>query len=104
KQEPAEEVVRWLEFRRVLFRSQTGLRAGVEIEAYGDRWIVSDVDAAMRPGRPLPPDHVLGVGGASTTLAESTIRRPVGTALDLEIGRASCRGRVSGTGWREAEQ
>lgn len=65
---------------------QTGLRAGVEIEAYGDQWIVSDVDAAMRPGRPLPPDHVLGVGGASTTLAQSTIRRPVGTALDLGTG------------------
>jgi Methyltransferase small domain len=65
---------------------QTGLRAGVEIEAYGDQWIVSDVDATMRPGRPLPLDHVLGVGGASTTLAQSTIRRPVGTALDLGTG------------------
>jgi hypothetical protein len=63
-----------------------GLRAGLEIEAYGDQWIVSDVDAGMRPGRPLPADHVLGVGGASTTLAQSTIRRPVGTALDLGTG------------------
>jgi methylase of polypeptide subunit release factors len=63
-----------------------GYRAGLEIEAYGDQWIVSDLDAAMRPGRPLPADHVLGVGGASTTLAQSTIRRPVGTALDLGTG------------------
>jgi methylase of polypeptide subunit release factors len=63
-----------------------GLRAACEIEAYGEQWIVSDVDAAMRPGQPLPPDHVLGVGGASTTLAQSTIRRPVGTALDLGTG------------------
>jgi methylase of polypeptide subunit release factors len=67
-------------------RSGDGLRAALEIEAYGGQWIVSDVDAAMRPGRPLPPEHVLGVGGASTTLAQATIRRPVGTALDLGTG------------------
>jgi methylase of polypeptide subunit release factors len=67
-------------------RSGGGLRAALEIEAYGGQWIVSDVDAAMRPGRPLPPEHVLGVGGASTTLAQATIRRPVGTALDLGTG------------------
>ncbi|MGC9666502.1 DUF7059 domain-containing protein [Planosporangium sp. 12N6] len=67
-------------------RVGSGLRAALEIEAYGEQWIVSDVDAAMRPGRPLPPDHVLGVGGASTTLAQSTIRRSVGTALDLGTG------------------
>jgi methylase of polypeptide subunit release factors len=63
-----------------------GLRAGLDIEAYGEQWIVSDVDSGMRPGQPLPPDHVLGVGGASTTLAQSTIRRPVATALDLGTG------------------
>src|SRR5262249_41740540 len=44
------------------------------------------LDAAMRPGRPLPPDHVLGVGGASVTLAQSTVRLPVDTALDLGTG------------------
>jgi methylase of polypeptide subunit release factors len=66
--------------------SGDGLRAGLEIEAYGDQWVVSDVDASMRPGRPLPPEHVLGVGGASTTLAQATIRRPVARALDLGTG------------------
>jgi methylase of polypeptide subunit release factors len=70
----------------IVERSHNGLRAAIEIEAYGEQWIVSDVDAAMRPGRPLPPEHVLGVGGASTTLAQSTIRKPVGTALDLGTG------------------
>jgi len=64
----------------------TGARAGVELEPYGDWWVVSDVSASMRPGTPLPVDHVLGVGGASTTLAQATIRRPVGTALDLGTG------------------
>src|SRR5690349_9511313 len=63
------------------------IRAGVEIEAYGEgRWVVADVPASMRPGRPLPADHVLGVGGASTTLAQATIRTPVRTALDLGTG------------------
>jgi methylase of polypeptide subunit release factors len=63
------------------------IRAGVEIEAYGEgRWVVADVPASMRPGRPLPADHVLGVGGASTTLAQATIRTPVTTALDLGTG------------------
>ncbi|HLU33564.1 MAG TPA: methyltransferase [Natronosporangium sp.] len=64
-----------------------GLRAGVDLEAYGDGWwVVSDLPASARPGRPLPADHVLGVGGASTTLVGATIRRPVATALDLGTG------------------
>jgi hypothetical protein len=63
-----------------------GLRAGVELEPYGDWWVVSDVSAGLRAGRPLRPDHVLGVGGASTTLAGATLRTPVETALDLGTG------------------
>jgi methylase of polypeptide subunit release factors len=78
-----------------------GLRQGVDVEAYGeDWWVVSDVTAASRPDQPLRPDHVLGIGGASTTLAGATIRRrpmkPVGigpsqrssvaSALDLGTG------------------
>jgi hypothetical protein len=62
------------------------LRAALELEPYGDWWVVSDVSNAMRPGIPLPAEHVLGVGGASTTLAQATVRRPVGTALDLGTG------------------
>jgi methylase of polypeptide subunit release factors len=63
-----------------------GVRAAIELEAYGDRWILSDLSAGMRPGVPLPADHVLGVGAASTTLAGATVRRPVGSALDLGTG------------------
>jgi len=63
-----------------------GARAAVELEPYGDWWVLADLSAAMRPGLPLRPDHVLGVGGASTTLAAATIRRPVGSALDLGTG------------------
>jgi methylase of polypeptide subunit release factors len=61
------------------------VRAAVDLDVYHDWWILSDVDAA-RAGRPLRPDHVLGVGNAATTLAGATIRRDVGTALDLGTG------------------
>lgn len=63
-----------------------GVRAAVELEPYGDWWVVADLSAGMRPGRPLPGDHVLGIGGASTTLAAATLRHPVATALDLGTG------------------
>lgn len=67
------------------------VRAGVEVQPYGDAdaaepwWIVADLPAALRGG-PLPTDHVLGIGGASTTLALATMRTPVRTALDLGTG------------------
>jgi methylase of polypeptide subunit release factors len=65
------------------------LRAGLDLRPYGegdtDWWVVSDIAADVRPG-PLRSDHVLGVGGASVTLAQATIRRPVGAALDLGVG------------------
>ena len=53
--------------------------------AAGPWWIVSDLPAGSVPGA-LPADHVLGVGGASTTLALGTVRRPVASALDLGTG------------------
>ena len=68
----------------LLVRESGGLRAGVDLEPYGDWWVLADLPAV--PGRQLPADHVLGVGGASTTLAGATIRRPVGSALDLGTG------------------
>ncbi|MFY1633115.1 DUF7059 domain-containing protein [Solwaraspora sp. WMMB335] len=65
----------------------SGLRQGVDLEPYGDTWwVISDVPAHVRPGRPLAADHVLGIGGSSTTLAGAVARRPVGSALDLGTG------------------
>jgi len=67
------------------------VRAGLEVRPYaaahGDRswWVVSDFGSDVRPG-PLAADHVLGIGGASLTLAQATIRTPVGRALDLGTG------------------
>lgn len=53
----------------------------------GDRalWLASDPDSSTT-GRPVAPDHVLGLGGASRTLAELTVREPAGRALDLGTG------------------
>lgn len=50
-----------------------------------DWWVASD-PTSMQNGRPLPADHVLGVGGASTSLLEMTIREPVDSALDMGCG------------------
>jgi len=62
--------------------SGDGVRAALDLEPYGaDWWVLSDLT-----GGPLAGDHVLGVGGASTTLAGATLRQPVGTALDLGTG------------------
>ena len=68
-------------------RHGDGLRAGVDLEPYGDDWwVLADVPASARPGRPLHAEHVLGIGGATQTLIGATVRRPVGTALDLGTG------------------
>src|SRR5690606_34305992 len=45
----------------------------------------SDLDEAALGGA-LPADHVLGVGGASRTLAELIVPTPVDRALDLGTG------------------
>ncbi|GAB3173327.1 methyltransferase [Micromonospora palomenae] len=68
-------------------RHGDGLRAGVDLEPYGDDWwVLADVPASARPGRPLHSEHVLGIGGATQTLIGATVRRPVQTALDLGTG------------------
>lgn len=61
-----------------------------DLRPYGDDaggawWVASDLGAAVRPGA-LPLDHVLGIGGASTTLASWTPRAQVGRVLDLGTG------------------
>lgn len=48
-------------------------------------WIASD-RTSMQSGCALPADHVLGVGGASTSLLEMTIREPIDSALDMGCG------------------
>lgn len=65
------------------------IRATLDIRPHGDGvrdfLVVSDQDAALRPG-PVRPDHVLGIGGASVSLAHAVVRNPVRRALDLGTG------------------
>lgn len=48
-------------------------------------WVLSDL-GEVTTGRPLRPDHVLGIGGATTSLLGLTIRDHVHTALDIGTG------------------
>ena len=57
----------------------------VDTEGVGEWWIASDLDEVALDGA-LPPDHVLGVGGASRTLAEIVVPIEVQRALDLGTG------------------
>ena len=64
------------------------VRASYDVSPYADDahdwWVVSDLTGP--DGRPARPDHVLGIGRASTTLAQLTVRRPVQRALDIGTG------------------
>lgn len=70
------------------------IRAAVDVRPYsgpeGQDWfIVSDLGCAVGGAGGIGSHEegvVLGVGGASTTLAGITVRRPVGSALDLGTG------------------
>lgn len=81
-----------------LTRDGADVRATVDVRPYAgdggaDWWIVSDLGCAVggaggigsAPGVDRA-DLVLGVGGASTTLAGLTVREPAGSALDLGTG------------------
>jgi len=71
-----------------------GVQAVVELSPYSaedargqlDWWIASDLSEVARGGAVLPAGHVLGIGGASRTLAQLTTRRPVDRVLDLGTG------------------
>ncbi|MFJ2619590.1 methyltransferase [Glutamicibacter sp. NPDC087344] len=51
----------------------------------GELWVAHDLGAHQRPGV-LRTDHVLGIGQASLTLAQITVREKVERALDLGTG------------------
>ncbi|TFV58694.1 class I SAM-dependent methyltransferase [Mycobacterium sp. PS03-16] len=65
------------------------VRAALDIRPHSDGardfLVVSDQDAALRSG-PVRHDHVLGIGGASVSLARAVVRSPVERALDLGTG------------------
>ena len=67
------------------------VRAAVDVRPHGTDltadpwWIVSDLGGDVRRGV-LRTDHVLGVGPAAMSLADTVVRRPVGSALDVGTG------------------
>jgi methylase of polypeptide subunit release factors len=71
-----------------------GTRAVVDVRSYVEDnddappwWVVSDLGTGLDGvERRLPDDHVLGVGGASTMLAQLTPREPMGTTIDIGTG------------------
>jgi methylase of polypeptide subunit release factors len=72
-----------------------GTRAAVDVRPHSAEpddaapawWVVSDLRADLdgATGR-LPDDHVVGVGGASTMLAQLTPRERVGSTVDIGTG------------------
>jgi hypothetical protein len=65
--------------------------AAVDVRPYAaddvDLYLVSDLGTGIGGvNGPVRPDHVLGVGGASATLAQITVRPAVERALDLGTG------------------
>ena len=72
-------------------RSGDEVRALLDVRPYAtddtDLWVVSDLTPGLDgPMRRVPDYHVLGVTSASTSLAQLTLREPVGRALDLGTG------------------
>ena len=49
-------------------------------------WLIASDWSSRRTGAPTASDHVLGVGGASTMLAQCTVRPDVDSALDVGTG------------------
>lgn len=75
----------------LLERSVSEVAARLDVRPYAgdddDFWVVSDLTPGL-DGTPnkVGADHVLGISSASTSLAQLTVREPVGRALDLGTG------------------
>lgn len=75
----------------ILERSVGEVAARLDVRPYADEernlWVVSDLTPGL-DGAPnkVGADHVLGISSASTSLAQLTIREPVGRSLDLGTG------------------
>lgn len=70
--------------------TEGGLRSTVDLRPHAsddgtELYVASDLGESQRPGV-LRRDHVLGIGQASLTLAQTTDRRRVDRALDLGTG------------------
>lgn len=70
-----------------LVRARVDLQPCAVEDALGraEWWLASD-RGELATGAPLAPEHVLGVGGASVTLARATVRAPRRRTLDVGTG------------------
>jgi hypothetical protein len=76
---------------RLLDRSVGEVAARLDVRPYAagdaDLWLVSDLTPGLDgQSQRVTPDHVLGISPASTSLAQLTLRHPVGASLDLGTG------------------
>lgn len=62
-----------------------GWNANEDGSGGAELWVASDLAAHQQPGV-LRHDHVLGIGQASTTLVQTTVRKHTRRALDLGTG------------------
>ncbi len=75
----------------LLERSVGEVRARVDVRPYAtedvDLWVTSDLTPGLDGGPArVAADHVLGISSAATSLAQLTVRDPVGTGVDLGTG------------------
>jgi hypothetical protein len=75
----------------ILERTFSEVAARVDLRPYGtdggSMWVASDLTPGLDGGSMrVGSDHVLGISPAATSLAELTVRAPVGRALDLGTG------------------
>jgi methylase of polypeptide subunit release factors len=75
----------------ILERSVGEVVARVDLRPYGtddgNLWVLGDLTPGLDGGpNRVGPDHVLGISPAATSLAQLTVREPVGSALDLGTG------------------
>jgi hypothetical protein len=75
----------------ILERSVGEVAARVDLRPYAaddrDLWVLGDLTPGLDGGpNRVGPDHVLGISPAATSLAQLTVRGPVGSALDLGTG------------------
>lgn len=74
--QPAARLAALIDLRPYAFVDEAG---------EGSWWIASD-PGELATGGALPEDHVLGVGGATTTLSGLLLQRPAARTLDLGTG------------------
>lgn len=68
----------------VLVEGDGALSATIRVMPHGDLWIASD--RRSDPGEPTDAEHVTGINAPAGLLANLTVRRPIGSALDVGTG------------------